>query len=479
MRILAIDQGTTSTRGFLLGPEGVLQPVFAAAHGQFHPQPGHVEHDGLELLRHVRGALDAVEGHQISAIGIDNQGESCLGWDADTGEPVGPVIVWQDGRTADMTARLRAQGAEAQVLQLAGLPLDPYFSASKLGWICRNLPRAAELMQRGKLRLGTTDAFFRDRLTGRFETDITTASRTSLLNLETGQWDGELCRLFGVPLECLPAITASHGGLGEMRVGARGLPLCASVVDQQASLYGHGCRAPGDRKITFGTGAFALQVTRNLARCGAGAVLPTIAWQQQGQGRVHALDGGVYCASSAVDWARGLGLFSDYDSISAFDGPSAASRGLIFVPALAGLACPHWDRGARGTWMGLGLDTTSRDMVRAVLEGVALRMAEVLEAMERVSPASGFLSVDGGMTANGYFCQFLADTLGMEIRVSQERELTALGTGLLAAEAAGLAITPAHQHRRMHPRAGGDDRRDAFARAVAAVKAFGGGVVEG
>jgi glycerol kinase len=367
-------------------------------------------------------------------VGIANQGESCLGWDAATGEPVGPVIVWQDDRTAEVTDRLRAEGCEAMVQAAAGLPLDPYFSAAKLGWILRENRTAQRLHALGRLRLGTTDAFFRDRLAGRFETDVTTASRTSLMNLGTRDWDPALCALFGVPRECLPAITATTGALGV--VG--GLPLTASVVDQQAALHGHGCRKPGDAKITFGTGAFALALTGELRA--AEGVLPTVAWARAGEAAVHAVDGGVYAASAAVNWARGLGLFKDWAEIDDFAAEPAIARGIAFVPALSGLACPHWDRRARGAWMGLGLDTGPRDMAQAVLEGVAFRMAEVMARMAEVVPLSGPVSIDGGMSANPWFCGFLSAALGRPVMVSGEPELTAVGTAELAAHGAGMTL---------------------------------------
>ncbi|CAM5452562.1 glycerol kinase GlpK [Frigidibacter albus] len=351
--ILALDQGTTSTRALIVDAGGRARALLSRPHRQILPRPGWVEHDPEELTANLLACIDAAAPEAPLAAGLANQGESCLAWEAGTGRPVSPVIVWQDARTAELCARLRAEGAEALTLAAAGLPLDPYFSASKLGWLLRENPEARALAAAGRLRLGTTDAFFLERLTGRFVTDITTASRTSLMNLERGEWDAELCALFGVPVECLPQIVPSLGAFGTL---PGGLPLTASLVDQQAALYGHGCRAPGDAKITFGTGAFALAVTGALLRPAAGGPLPTVAWQKAGAHPVHALEGGVYCASSAVNWARGLGLFSDFQEIADFIAPPAIDRGLAFVPALTGLACPHWDRAARGAWLGLSLD---------------------------------------------------------------------------------------------------------------------------
>ncbi len=474
MNTLAIDQGTTSTRALVVGASGEVTTLTSLPHRQHYPRSGWVEHDPEELVGNLLACLDAAAGiADLGAIGIDNQGESCLAWDADTGRPISPVIVWQDDRTASDIERLRADGVEALVLERAGLPLDPYFSASKLGWIFRELPEARALHAKGRLRLGTTDAFFLDRLTGRFVTDVTTASRTSLIDLGACQWDAELCALFGVPIEALPEIVPSTGHFGTLRVGEKSVPLAASLVDQQASLYGHGCRKAGDAKITFGTGAFALAVSGDLMRPPAGGPLPTIAWQRSGESPTFALDGGVYAASSAVNWARGLGLFTDFSGIDAFDAPPAIDRGIVFVPALAGLACPHWDRAARGAWLGLSLDAGPADMMQALLEGVAMRMAEVCGAMQSALELGSPVSIDGGMAANRYFGQFLADTLQRELIVSDQPELTAIGTAALAAEAVGLPFGFHRTGRRIEPLARPAGREDRFRAARQAIQAFG------
>jgi glycerol kinase len=469
--VLALDQGTTSTRAIAFGPGG-RRLIHTVEHRQIYPRPGWVEHDPEELLASLRACLDRAT--DIAAAGLANQGESCLAWDEDSGRAVSPVIVWQDARTAERTEALRAAGVEALSLARAGLPLDPYFSASKLGWIMDHIPEARALHASGRLRLGTTDAFFRDRLTGNFATDITTASRTGLMDLATGAWDAELCALHGVPLAALPPILPTTGDFGTVTAGGRPVPLTASATDQQAALYGHGCRRAGDLKITFGTGAFALAVTGPALPAAGRGPLPTVAWQKAGEAPAYALDGGVYAASAAVNWARELGLFADLAAISDFDAPPAIDRGLAFVPALGGLACPHWDRAARGAWFGLGLDTGPRDMVQALLEGVALRTAEVVDAITALQPLNAPISIDGGMTANGYFCRFLADTLQRTIRVSDEPELTALGIALLAAEAAGLPLDAAPAGRLIAPGPAAPARRETFTRALAGVAAFRG-----
>ena len=470
MSILAIDQGTTSTRALLADADGKLQLLGSLTHSQHYPAPGYVEHDGEELLANVAALIGETDAKHV---GLDNQGESCLAWDATDGKPISPVIVWQDDRTADIIAGLEAENIGAEVMARAGLPLDAYFSASKLGWIMRHIPRARELAALGRLRLGTTDAFFRDRLTGRFETDIATASRTSLLDLEKCQWNAELCRIFGVPIECLPQITATSGDLGRL---ADGKQLAASIVDQQAALYGHGCTKPGEAKITFGTGAFAQSVTGALIRPDARhGPLPTIAWKKPGEAVCYALDGGVYAAAAAVNWAREIGLFSDYSEINAFNEKAGIERGLAFIPALAGLGCPHWNRAARGAFMGLSLASRKQDMMQALLEGIALRSIELLDAMQKEQTFSGPISIDGGLSRNEYFIRFLAETANCDFSISEEAEVTALGLVHMIIDSEGLEIPKPYKRRRFEVAKAKDrKRRQAhFQAAVTAVAAFG------
>lgn len=431
MPVLAIDQGTTSTRALRIEDDGRATLTHALRHEQHYPAAEHVEHDPRELLANVRRCIDENPG--VTALGIDNQGESCLAWRADTREPICPVIVWQDNRTQGTVEQLARDGAAKTVMARAGLPMDSYFSASKLAWILDHVNEARPLLREGNLRLGTTDAWFLDHLTGRCITDITTASRTSLMNLETGCWDESLCDLFGVPIEALPEIVGTTGELGVISSNGTDIALTASVVDQQASLYGHGCRDAGDAKITFGTGAFALAVTGPKPfRAPERGLLPTVAWQLDGRPPAYALDGGVYSAGAAIEWARSLNLFSDYEEINAFNAAHAIERDLVFVPALTGLACPHWDRRAGGLWLGLSPGTTRQDMVQAVIEGVAFRAAEVIRAMAGFIGIADAVSIDGGLSANPYFCQFLADVTDKRIVVRSFAELTALGTAALA-----------------------------------------------
>lgn len=464
MRIAALDQGTTSTRVLVVDMQGRADIQLALRHQQHHPQPGWVEHDPLELLANLQRCLEATG--RVDAIGLANQGESCLAWDAISGAPLSPVIVWQDNRTTARIEQLRGEGAEALTLERAGLPLDAYFSASKLAWILEHLPAAQAALKAGRLRLGTTDAYFLDRLAGVYATDVTTASRTSLMNLASGQWDPELCALFGIPLQALPEIRPTIGHFGS--IGQT--PISASVVDQQASLYGHGCRQPGDAKITFGTGAFALTVTgEQIIRSPENGLLATVAWHIDGK-PVYAMDGGVYDASAAVEWAGRLGLFSDFSELASFSSPAAISRELAFVPALSGLACPHWDRSAGALWVGMNAGTTRQDMCQAVLEGVALRSAEVIAVMDGHLNVTDRLSIDGGLARSPYFAQFLADILQRTIVTQRFDELTALGCAGLAARGLGQTLpTPDNTSTEFQPlvdRQTAEAWRQTFSQAV-------------
>lgn len=424
MRVAAIDQGTTSTRCLVVGEGGEAHLAASRRHAQHHPAPGFVEHDPEELLAHIRAVLAAAG--KVDAIAIANQGESCLAWDALTGEALSPVIVWQDARTADALSA-RPPEEEARSKAVSGLPLDPYFSASKLAWLLDNVSAAATARAAGRLRMGTTDAFFLDRLTGTFKTDIATASRTGLIDLSTSAWSEEMCALHGVPLECLPEIAAVDAGFGMID----GVPVKASIVDQQAALYGHGCRKPGDCKITFGTGAFLLAVS-GATRPAPDGLLPTIGWQRQGEKPVYAIEGGVYDAGSALEWAKRIGLYEDVSELDGFEGPSALSRGIVFVPALSGLAAPWWDRQAAPLFIGMDHATGRRDLVRAVLEGIALLTVNLIEAAGEAVAAGASISIDGGLSQSAAFAQFLASASTRTITVPTMHELTALGLAELA-----------------------------------------------
>lgn len=432
MRVAGIDQGTTSTKGLIVDGQ-TLTPLPAMPHEQRFPQPGWVEHDATELLSNVRTCIEAAAARGVRVIGLANQGETVLAWDRDSGQPLGPAIVWQDQRTSDAVGALAQAGKAEAIARISGLPLDCYFSASKLRWLLDHADRARELARRGRLGLGTSDSYFIERLTGRYATDPTTASRTSLMNLATCQWDPELCELFGVPIDALPEIADDAEPFGDIDTGDGTLTLAASAVDQVAALFGHGCRAARDGKVTIGTGAFALMVTgaNRPAQLPPGSI-PTAAWRT-GNCRTYAVDGGVYAAASAADWLARLGIAEPIDAIDP-KAPSAAGRGLMFVPALAGLAFPHWDRSAAGLFIGIDAATDRGDFARAVLEGVAFRVAELLDGLGFSRDAA--IPVDGGLARSRYFTQFLAAISGRTLRLRADAEITSLGIAQLAAAAA-------------------------------------------
>jgi glycerol kinase len=435
MLIAAIDQGTTSTKCVLVDEAGNITNVGAIRHRQILPRDGWVEHDATELLGNVRELLAlAVEGG-AEAVALANQGETVVAWDRRDGRPICNAVVWQDQRTAAAVDALRRDGLEGEVKALSGLPLDPYFSASKLRWILETIPAAKELARAGNLGLATSDAYFLQQLTGNYATDATTASRTSLMNLTSCTWDARLGDIFGVPLELLPEIEDDEQPFGEVSVNGKSVPMLASVVDQVAALYGHGCRRKGDAKVTFGTGAFALVVAGYERPELPNGILPTVGWGS-GTRRVYAADGGVYTAGAAVEWLQRIGLLADVSDLEQLSGPPAIANGLAFVPALAGRGCPPWDRSAAGLWIGMDSATGRNDLVKAVLEGVALRTAEVLDAFGPVLSSEGVLSVDGGLTRSPYFLKFFTDVAERRVVNARERELTALGAGLLARAAA-------------------------------------------
>ncbi len=436
-RVLAIDQGTTATKTYTLDSDGNFAFCNSVEHHQIYPQSGWVEHDPETLLRNVEDSINVEK--DIDAIGIDNQGETVIAWDSESGLPIYNAIVWQDQRTTDFTEELKAEGAEEITLDRAGLPLDPYFSASKLRWILQNVSEAQKLLSEDRLRLGTSESFFIYRLTGEYATDVTTASRTSLMNLKTCAWDRQLCKLFEIPIGILPEIRPTTAHFGFLKSKGKDIPISASVVDQQAALMGHACYEAGQIKATFGTGVFALaNMGETIQSDHESKILSTVAWQFAGKKPVYAVDAGIYNAGSAVNWVRSLELFQDFADIDDFEKEPAISRGVVFVPALSGLACPYWDRSAAGLWIGLSLETTKADLCQSTLEGIALRTAQLLDAIAPLTGEKKNLSVDGGLTNNSYFCQFLADVTQREIIIPASPDITTYGTARFALIGSGL-----------------------------------------
>lgn len=462
--ILAIDQGTTGTTVLVLDEALAVKGRGYQEFAQHYPQPGHVEHEPLEILASVRAAIasaieqSGVRPDQLAAVGITNQRETVVVWDRATGEPVHRAIVWQDRRTADACRRLIDDGHEASVRAATGLPIDPYFSATKLAWILDQGDLRARA-ERGELAFGTVDAFLVHALTGgaAHVTDVSNASRTLLFDLATMNWSDDLLQRFDVPESVLPTVAPSAGPFGAIR-GVDGLPdglpITGIAGDQQAALFGQACFAPGDAKCTYGTGAFLLMNTGAEAVPSTHGLVTTVAWQLPGE-RAYALEGSAFVAGAAVQWLRdGLGFFTSSAEVEALAASVESSDGVVVVPALTGLGAPHWRPDARGAVTGLTRGTTRAHIARATLEGIALQNVDVLRAMEKdAGRAMSTLKVDGGAAANDLMMQFQSDVLGVPIRRPQLLETTALGAAFLAGLGCGLwpdkqAITAAWREDR-------------------------------
>jgi glycerol kinase len=438
--LLGIDQGTTGTRACVVDPSGRIVAQAYAAHRQIQPDDGHVEHDPVEIWECTKRVIAEVVRPGIRGVAIANQGETVMVWDAQTRLPLYNALVWQDTRMADAIDELAADRARAdRVRAETGLPLDPYFSAAKLRWLLDHAPDARALLASGRLRAGTLDTWLIAQLTGGavFATDASTAARTQLCNTRSTEWSAFLLDLFRVPRDILPEIRDSDAMFGTCTLpGIEGVPIVASLVDQPAALLGQGCIDRGDAKATLGTGCFVYVNTGSERPASSGA-LATIAWRVGGT-TTYALDGGVLAFGSALSWLRSLGLL-DSDNLEATLA-AAKKRDVICVPALVGLGAPHWDRRARGSWLGLSPATTREDLVGAVVEGLACRVAEVIETVERDAGLSlGELRVDGGLSRSPGMVQAIADLTGKTVVVATEDEATVVGACLLAALKLGLA----------------------------------------
>ncbi|KQP07738.1 glycerol kinase [Methylobacterium sp. Leaf99] len=453
--VLAIDQGTTSTRAMLFRPDLSVAGVAQAEIAQAYPASGWVEHDpeGIwaSVLTTVRAVLAraGATAASVAALGITNQRETTLIWDRATGAPIHPALVWQDRRTAGHCARLKAEGHEPRVTARTGLILDPYFSATKIAWVLDAVPRARARAERGDLAFGTVDSWLLWRLTGGLHaTDATNAARTALFDIHRGAWDDDLLALFGIPRAMLPEVRDCAGDFGATRPDLFGaaIPIRGVAGDQQAATIGQACFSPGMVKATYGTGCFALLNTGPDARTSRNRLLTTIAYQFAGQ-RTYALEGSIFVAGAAVQWLRdGLGLIRD----AAESGPLAAqadpSSEVYLVPAFVGLGAPYWEPDVRGALFGLARDTGPKDLARAALESVCYQTHDLLEAMRAdwPSPETGtVLRADGGMAASDWTLQRLADLLGLPVDRPMVRETTALGAAYLAGWNAGLYPEPA------------------------------------
>ena len=443
--IIAIDQGTTSTRALLFDDRAAPVAVTQVEYPQYHPHPGWVEQDPEDIWRDtvamVRALLEkaGLAAADIAAIGITNQRETTLLWDRATGAPVHNAIVWQDRRTADMCAALKAAGHESLVRERTGLLLDPYFSGTKLAWLLDHVPGARARAEAGELAFGTVDSFLLWRLTGGtvHATDATNASRTLLFDIHRQCWDPELLALLGIPAALLPRVGDSsevHGETDPALFGAA-IPIAGIAGDQQAALVGHGCFLRGSAKATYGTGCFLLLNTGEDAPTPADGLITTTAYRLDGK-PAYAIEGSIFVAGAAIKWLRDrLAILAEATETESLAASLPDNGGVYFVPAFVGLGAPHWQPKARGLITGLTLDSGRAHLARAALEAVAYQTADLLDAMGE-PPAA--LCVDGGMVANGWLCRFLADMLDLPITRPPTLEVTARGAAVLAGMAVGL-----------------------------------------
>ncbi len=445
--ILALDQGTTSSRAILFDHAGKIRSLAQREFTQIYPQPGWVEHDPEEIWATQAGVMAEAVAHagvsfgQIAAIGITNQRETTVVWDRRTGRPIHPAIVWQDRRTAGACDDLKKQGLGPIIQEKTGLVIDAYFSGTKLQWILEQVPGARRAAADGKLAFGTIDSWLVWKLTdGKVHvTDPSNASRTMLFNIHTQQWDPALLEIFKVPAAVLPEVRGSSQRYGETsgRPFENQVPVAGIAGDQQAALFGQMCLQPGMLKHTYGTGGFMMLNTGDKAVASRNNLLTTIAWNVQGK-TTYALEGSIFIAGAVVQWLRdGLGLIRTSDEIERLAGSVSDNGGVYLVPAFAGLGAPHWDQFARGTIVGITRGTTSGHLARAALESIAFQSMDVLEAMEAdAGMPIKELRVDGGASADDLLMQFQADLVGVPLVRPTIRETTALGAAYLA----GLAV---------------------------------------
>ncbi len=484
--ILALDQGTTSSRAIVFDTSGNVVRIAQKEIRQIFPQPGWVEHNASEIWSTQIGvAQEAIAGAglkaaDIAAIGITNQRETTVIWDRATGQPIHNAIVWQDRRTAGICDQLTAAGHAAIFEQRTGLRLDAYFSGTKIKWLLDTIDGARQKAERGELAFGTIDSWLVWNLTGGalHITDASNASRTLLYNIHTGDWDDELLRLLDVPRALLPEIRSNsevYGETAEGLLGAR-IPIAGMAGDQQAATFGQACHTRGMAKNTYGTGCFMLMNTAGEAVPSRNKLLTTLAWQLGGK-RTYALEGSVFIAGALVQWLRdGLGIISKSGEVEALAASVPDSGGVCLVPAFVGLGAPHWDPYARGLLIGLTRGTGKGHIARAALEAIAFQSAEVLDAMERDSGVTlNELRVDGGGSANDLMMQFQADILGVPVVRPKVTETTALGAAYLAGLAVGYWTSMDqlgaqwHVDRRFEPAMSADERDTRKARWAKAV----------
>ncbi len=455
--ILAIDQGTTNTKALLVDATGRVLHQASVPNIVTYPQPGWAEQSATALVQGVRQVIADVATQSgnapIAALAISNQRESIIVWDAATGEPIGPCIIWQCRRSAPQCDTLRAAGHADLIDAKTGLALDPLFPAGKIAWLLDHVPGARARAERGELRAGTVDSWLLWNLSGGavHATDHSNASRTQLFNTKTLQWDVELCDLFGVPLSLLPEVRASNARFGQLAPRATalpaGLPIQAMIGDSHAALFGHGVRTPGTAKATYGTGTSLMALTPSRVGSCHG-ISSTIAWSQDGVVQ-YALEGNISVSGQAAAFAAELLGIGDAAALSALAQTVSDSNGVAFVPALVGLGAPHWRADARGTITGLSLGTKPAHLARAALEAIAFQVHDVYAAMEAdIGSPLGELRADGGASRNTSLMQFQSDLLGRPVIAAAAPEVSALGAAALAFSALGIAMpgVPAAAH---------------------------------
>jgi len=489
--VLALDQGTTSSRAIVFDRAGRAVATAQKEFRQIFPQPGWVEHDANEIwptqLECARSALRqaGVAARDVAAIGITNQRETTVLWDRATGAPIANAIVWQDRRTSGRCAALRGGAAEARVREQTGLVLDPYFSATKIEWLLDHVPGARMRAERGELAFGTVDSWLIWNLTGGVHvTDVSNASRTLLANLATLDWDDALLALFNVPRALLPRISSSSEVVGESRAELFGapIPIAGNAGDQQAATFGQACFTPGMAKNTYGTGAFMLMNVGAAPQASDNRLLATAGWRIEGSARAaYMLEGSVFVAGAVVQWLRdGLGLIERSEHVEALARQAPDSGGVVLVPAFVGLGAPHWDPDARGLLIGMTRGTSRAHVARAALESIAFQSCDVLAAMQRDAhqPLTE-LRVDGGAARNDLLMQFQADVMGVPVVRPEVTETTALGAAYLAGLATGVwsgtdeLAQLWRAERRFEPLMSADERETLMARWRRAVERAG------
>jgi len=445
--VLALDQGTTSSRALVFDETGRVLGLSQKPFRQIYPQPGWVEHDPLEIwstqLEAAREALaeSRIDPSRVAAIGIANQRETAVFWDRDSGEPIGPALVWQDRRTADTCRTLAARGLDRMIRERTGLLLDPYFSGTKIMWALENVPGLRKKAEAGRACFGTVDSWLVRMMCGRHLTDPSNASRTLLFNIHSGQWDEQILSALGVPRAILPEVLPSAGEFGTTSAGlfGAGIPVRGVLGDQQAALLGQACLEPGMVKVTYGTGCFCLLCTGRTPMPSGNRLLTTVAWDL-GDGLEYALEGSVFIGGAVVQWLRDeLRILSSAAESELMARSVPDTGGVYFVPAFVGLGAPYWDPDARGALFGITRGTRQEHVARAALESIAFQTRDLVDAMEADAQRSlTALRVDGGASLNGFLMQFQADVLGVPLVRPRTSETTALGAACAAGLAAGV-----------------------------------------